>query len=38
MVMVKMKKIKQEQKDEKVPMVGQQGHVVVGLVRVTRPG
>ena len=27
-----MKKMKQKQKDEKVLMVGQQGHVVVGLV------
>ena len=32
MVMVKMKKIKQKQKDEKVLMVGRQGHVVVDLV------
>ena len=32
MVMVKMKKIRQKQKDEKVSMVGRQGHVVVDLV------
>ena len=32
MVMVKMKEIKQKQKNEKVPMVGWQGHVVVDLV------
>ena len=32
MVMVKMKKIKQKQMDEKVLMVGRQGHVVVDLV------
>ena len=32
MAMVKMKKIKQKQKDETVLMVGQQGHVVVDLV------
>ena len=30
--MVKMKKIKQKRKDEKVLMVGQQGHMVVDLV------
>ena len=30
--MVKMKKIKHKQKDEKVLMVGQQGHMVVNLV------
>ena len=32
MAMIKMKKIKQKQKDEKVPMVGWQGHMVVDLV------
>ena len=32
MVMKKMKKMKQKQKDEKVLMVGWQGHVVVDLV------
>ena len=30
--MVKTKRIKQRQKDEKVLMVGQQGHVMIDLV------